>query len=105
MFTLLGVCHNNQGGSDTHQAALPLDSQNDYTLPGVQTYISTLIENMFIAYRHLASNVFFELCLPLRYTHTHTEWIQELLVPGRSALNLDNVLRFPRVGLTVSILC
>lgn len=71
VFTLYRLCHNKQGGTDTHQAVLPVVSQNDYTLPKLQHYILTLIENMFIAYLHLASNVFFELCL-LFQIHTHT---------------------------------
>lgn len=56
---------------------------------------------MFIAYLHLASNVFFELCLPLTHTHTHTEdWelgasCSGSAASGRLHMDFDNVLTFP----------
>lgn len=65
------------------------------------------IQNTFIACLQLASNVFFELCLPFTHTHTHTGFKDSLLRVSRPwwlHTDHDNVLRFPRVWLTVSIL-
>lgn len=55
MFSSQGVCHNNQGETDTHQATPAVGAQIIEVLPELQTYILTLIENMLRSYLHLAA--------------------------------------------------